>query len=1183
MAGKDSLSTLTYLNIGFWNVDGLTSKLDQQMFLDSISYFDILILAETWLSEKIDIPGFDTNIFQPGTKKSSKYGKGRKSGGLSLHVKPHLSKGIKCAEKHRCFIWFQLDKTFFKAANDIFVCGAYLPPDKSAYGDIEHWEILQNKVAKYYDKGDILILGDLNARTGNEQDFVSNDRDDRLDVHEDSYVHDVVTCKRTSLDLKCNKYGRELTQLCKSCKLRILNGRSLGDIPGQYTYMKDNGKSVIDYGISCENLVSLVSYFFVHPPTVHSPHSLIEMNLKLSTSEREYNKKENVIPIVQYKWDTESAELFKKALALPTIKKQIEHVLSTSYNKDSIGIETCIRNVHDIVINAAKICLRKKKKSKKKSKKKWADYSVEILKQRLLSLAKLVQRYPHEPYIYGQFATFKKRYKTITRRQRLKFKEDISAQIQNLEDKNPKAFWELVNKLRDRKKNGNNLHPDTWLEYFKDLHKKKVNMKYDMDFQEKVENKLKNLSNLKIYNEELDKDITAKDIEENIQHLKNGKSSGPDSITNEMIKAGNTVLIPVLIKLFNMLLHNSVFPHSWAEGYITPIFKGGDASDPSNYRGITVSSCLGKVFTNILNQRMSSFLEKNEIISPSQIGFQKGHRTTDHIFVLRSIIDIAKHKSKTLYACFVDIRKAFDSIWIDGLIYRLYNYNFSSKLVSLIKDMYSKIRARVKIDQKVTSSFPVNIGTRQGCNLSPTLFNIFINELPGKLEKKVSNPVELDGLAIHALMYADDIVLLNYSKVGLQQSLIVLEHFCKKWKLSINFDKTKVMIFNKKPICGVHTFMLCGRPIDEVSQYCYLGVVFTPSGSFKAAKKRLFDKACKAYWAWNKTLNTFNGTSAKVLLKLFDSTCKPILLYGCEVWGGYDCKLMNNTDPLEKILYDTNKTSLHEKLHNKVCKQTLGLSKKSSCLMSKAELGRYPLNINVIISMLKFWLHAKDSPYGTLINAAYRANIKLSQTTQNSYLNRLKHILARVGYTHILEKSLKEVNSDISHIIIKLSKLYEQQFFQLLKTSKAKDSDKYEIYKHFKKNYNMENYIWKIENNKERIAIAKFRTSSGSLPISIMRYRSPHIGIQERKCVVCTSDCTGDERHYLFDCNNTKLSIMRKTLFKNIAKVFNQLDHLTDKDKLIYLMLCNDHKLTIIFAKFLVKLLQFVSDKNNHI
>ena len=124
--------------------------------------------------------------------------------------------------------------------------------------------------------------------------------------------------------------------------------------------------------------------------------------------------------------------------------------------------------------------------------------------------------------------------------------------------------------------------------------------------------------------------------------------------------------------MFNKILNTGTFPNVWSKGYITPLHKSGTASDPDNYRGIMINSCLSKVFTSIINNRLYKCFAEKGIINDLQIGFMKDSQSSDHMLVLKTLIDeYITNKKGGLYFCFVDFRKAYDSVWREGLFYKL--------------------------------------------------------------------------------------------------------------------------------------------------------------------------------------------------------------------------------------------------------------------------------------------------------------------------------------------------------------------------------------------------------------------------------------------------------------------------------------------------------------------------------
>ena len=165
------------------------------------------------------------------------------------------------------------------------------------------------------------------------------------------------------------------------------------------------------------------------------------------------------------------------------------------------------------------------------------------------------------------------------------------------------------------------------------------------------------------------------------------------------------------MKIFNSILSKGVFPETWSEGLITPIHKSGSKSEPGNYRG----SCLGKLFTLILNTRLNNFLKENQILNHYQIGFRQGFCTSDHLLVLKTLIQSYKSNRKPLFTCFIDFRKAYDSVWHEGLFFKLIKYECSRKFIAILLNMYSSVKLAVKLEQGITALFDSHVGVKQGC------------------------------------------------------------------------------------------------------------------------------------------------------------------------------------------------------------------------------------------------------------------------------------------------------------------------------------------------------------------------------------------------------------------------------------------------------------------------------------
>ena len=216
------------------------------------------------------------------------------------------------------------------------------------------------------------------------------------------------------------------------------------------------------------------------------------------------------------------------------------------------------------------------------------------------------------------------------------------------------------------------------------------------------------------------------------------------------------------------------------------------------------------------------------------------------------------------------VSKAFDSVWHEGLLYKLLKINIGGHFYNLIKSLYCNSTCSIRIGENKTRSFSYSRGVRQGCVLSPLLFNLYINNLPYLFENALSDPFVLpNGTKIDSLLYADDLIILSRSKTGLQNCLKTLASYCKTWMLKVTLKKTKIMIFQKRPRKSVDiNFNIGTEPIEIVQEYTYLGTRLTPTGNFTLAVEHLKEK----------TLDAFSSIRKQTLLKrLNPNTASQIL------------------------------------------------------------------------------------------------------------------------------------------------------------------------------------------------------------------------------------------------------------------------------------------------------------------
>ena len=218
--------------------------------------------------------------------------------------------------------------------------------------------------------------------------------------------------------------------------------------------------------------------------------------------------------------------------------------------------------------------------------------------------------------------------------------------------------------------------------------------------------------------------------------------------------------------------------------------------------------------------------------------------------------------------------------------------------------MHTNNLVSIRIQDKITKFFEMNIGVRQGDSLSPLLFNIFINDLANDLEQNTAAAAKLGNLHIGFLFYADDLIQLSQSTDGLQDLIDRLNAYCKKMFLQINKNKTNGLNFH-----------VDDDILEIVKGYKYLGVLITKSGSFSQAIRQLSSKGLKSCFAFKKYLSTTGYVPTEVWLSCFDAMVKPILLYGSEVWGQ---DLLHTSKDYLKSFIDS--SSEVERIHLKFCK-----------------------------------------------------------------------------------------------------------------------------------------------------------------------------------------------------------------------------------------------------------------------
>ena len=390
---------------------------------------------------------------------------------------------------------------------------------------------------------------------------------------------------------------------------------------------------------------------------------------------------------------------------------------------------------------------------------------------------------------------------------------------------------------------------------------------------------------------------TRSEVVDALKKLKNFKSPGVDGITNEQLKYGESGLIDSLVHLFKKVWEDEQIPEDWSKGVIVVVGKKGDTSHCSNNRGITLRSTTSKLLQIILLQRLNAGLE--QLLRENQCGFRQNRSCIDQIYSLRCIIHQCIEFNIPLYINFVDFKAAFDSIDRQFIWRSLQHYGLPDKYIRIMRAFFSHTVSAVRVNGELTDWFSVKSGTGQGDIQGPPVFNFCLNFSAYLMEQKkvISKGATLqhpspgvEGKYLLDTDYADDMALLDNTKEGLQETTDLLCRYSAYAGLKINAGKTQSMAVSKRasqrPYCRDDTLEINveGRPIQQVSNFTYLGAIISGDGTIDKELSSRIQKASGAFYQLSSVWHSRNiRTPTKV--RIYQAAVLTILLYGSEVWN----------------------------------------------------------------------------------------------------------------------------------------------------------------------------------------------------------------------------------------------------------------------------------------------------------
>ena len=319
------------------------------------------------------------------------------------------------------------------------------------------------------------------------------------------------------------------------------------------------------------------------------------------------------------------------------------------------------------------------------------------------------------------------------------------------------------------------------------------------------------------------------------------KAFGPDKIHNKMLTNNIPILLDELLILFNQCLKEGCYPKIWNFSNIHPIPKPNELhSDPANYRPIAVSSCLGKIFEKVLAKRLQHFCAQNNIFENNQCGFQINRCTDDVLSVFLNDAYSSLDKNSDIDCVFTDFSKAYDSIWHDGLIFKLhYFYGIKGSFLQCMNSFLRHRYNRVLLKKAHSEWKRQTLGLPQGSSLSPILYILYTNDY----KVKYTNFVRMGCFADDTALWTTPATQSKLRYKMLQRELNRFHDWSKYWKLCLNPSKCKSINIHKPKSPKIrHKYTLNGKPLDLVTECKYLGLWLDQHLSFKTHIDKIHSK-----------------------------------------------------------------------------------------------------------------------------------------------------------------------------------------------------------------------------------------------------------------------------------------------------------------------------------------------------
>jgi endonuclease/exonuclease/phosphatase family metal-dependent hydrolase len=759
----------------------------------------------------------------------------------------------------------------------VYIINVYLPSANYSYEEFKnHFNELMDVYQPYSQMGEVLIVGDFNVSLNMGP---QRSGDHRRAHYVQQFLYATQQTSAVTLDM-CQ--GPDVTYLPYSgapgtqIDHIMVNNASLDNI--DHVYVCDDNA-----GNTSDHLPVCIGWRYLCP--------------RIQLESRQL-----------YRWDKADTNLYRYTLDTLVVENNLcDRSVVTPIEIDSFcdRLTALMRQASDNVVPKSRYCPHRRPY--------WTD-SLKGLhaKKSQLRIVWIQEGRPRGRQYpsYVNYKTAKQNFAKTLVKTAYDFEQKKYHHLSSSHDTDIRRFWKYI---KSCKGSSNSLHtirdednvyqtPDQllvmWRSHFNNLlnEQSSESIKYDNDFKRHIDDYVQNIVdgdgcrstntehiNLSPYS--LD------EISIVCDKLPVGKAPGIDCIYYEHVKYSGIHFRTCVVKLFNAILESTFIPNAFKVGLLIPLYKGHrkPKDNRDSYRGVTLLPAMNKILEKCILVRLEPFLERQHVPHPLQHACRKGVSSTMVSFLAQEAIFSHTEKGGNVYACYMDVKRAFDSIYWNGFFYKLHQIGIRNKLWFIFYAWFRGSNCRVLVNGQLSDPFEITRSIKQGGVMSMLNFCLSLYDIHDYIDPDRQLGLHCNGIYVGTPAFADDILLLANTKNSLDKMIANATDYARKWRFTFSDQKSKCMVFGESK--RQHTqnkdkrlFKMHNAKLEEVSHYSHVGITLC---AYNSHKYRTDEMCLKGNCSFSGLIGAgvrSNGLYPDVSLSVWRTMCLPAMLYGSEVW-----------------------------------------------------------------------------------------------------------------------------------------------------------------------------------------------------------------------------------------------------------------------------------------------------------